>query len=182
MEERAKARVILGHYASVFTKDLVPGPRVVKYCGVLRDPAARVVSHYNFNVEDKWVRAGNGVPEWSWWYRGQKRNFVCRWIKENFLKENTNDVADEQMFDDVTRLLSSFWLLGLTEDYETFSDMLCADVGVVATGGVRSNVAGEHYPRRAVVTPEIAEQVYRDHPVDKALYDWVRARVGTSKT
>jgi len=176
-EERAKARVILGHYASVFTKDLVPGDREVKYCGMLRDPASRVVSHYNFNVENKWVRAGKDAPAWDWWYRGQKRNFVSRWIKENFLKQSIEGVSDETLYEDMIGLLSSFWLLGAAERYQSFADALCADVGVPPTGGARSNVAGEHYPKRAVVTPEIAETVYRDHPVDKAVYDWLIARV-----
>ena len=39
------------------------------------------------------------------------------------------------------------------------------------------NAAGDRYPPRAVTTPEIAEAVYRDHPVDKAVYDWVLVRL-----
>jgi hypothetical protein len=176
-QERAKARVILGHDASVFTKDLVPGERAVKYCGMLRDPASRMVSHYNFNVEFKWVRAGKDAPDWTWWSRGQKRNFMCSWIKENFLREPVEGVTEAALYEDITRLLSSFWLLGVSERHQAFADALCADIGIATTNGARVNAAGDRYPQRAVMTPEIAEAVYRDHPVDKAVYDWVLARL-----
>jgi hypothetical protein len=176
-EERAKARVILGHKANITTKDLVPGARVAKYCGMLRDPAARMVSHFNFNVEYKWVRAGKDAPAWDWWYRGQKRNFMCRWIKEQFALESMEGLSDEALFDDVTRLFETFWLLGVVEHFDAFADALFADIGIESVRNSRVNAAGEDYPRRAHVTPEVTETVYRDHPVDKAVYDWVRARI-----
>jgi hypothetical protein len=175
--ERGEARVIFGHYASVFTRDLVPGERAVKYSGLLRDPASRLVSHYNFNVEDKWIKQGKGVPDWSWWYRGQKRNFVCRWIKENFLREPVEGVSDEVMYEDVTRLLGSFWLLGVVERFDEFAQRLCHDIGIPPpASGQRRNASGVDHPQRLRLSDEIAETVYRDHPVDKAVYDWVCAR------
>lgn len=176
--ERAHARVLHGHHLTSKSHLLVPEPRVVKYAGLLRDPASRMVSHYNFNVELKWVRKGQEAPDWAWWYRGQKRNYVCRWIKETFLGLPFDESQpDEALFAEITGVLEGFWLLATLPHFDTFVTRLYADIGVPPPTPRRVNVAGRAYPARVVLDDAISAAISRDHPVDCAVYDWVHGRM-----
>lgn len=175
--ERARARVLHGHHVTRHSHEHVPGARTVKHAGLLRDPASRMVSHYNFNVELKWVRKGQAAPDWAWWYRGQKRNFVCRWIKENFLGLPFDETQpDESLFAEITGALEGFWLLATLPHFDAFAARLYADIGVPPPTPRRVNVAGRAYPARVALDDEIRLVVSRDHPVDCAVYDWAHRR------
>lgn len=175
--ERAQARAIVGHDLSIHTPNLVPGDRTVKFVGMFREPAARIVSNYNYNVQRKWVDIGNGVPEWPWWYRGQKRNFISRWMKTKFLALPFDEQqTDEALFEEIAAALNLFWLLGTMPHFEAFTAKLHADIGVPPASKERWGVGGRHYPIRLTLDPQIEEMVARDHPVDCAIYDLVRQR------
>ena len=176
-EDRAGALVLLGHHANIDTPKLAPGNPRVKFSAMFREPAARLVSHYNFHVEIKRAKTGKDVLDWDYWYRGQKRNFVCRWIKQNFLLRSFDDTqSDEALFAEIAEALDSFWLLGTMPHFHAFVSRLYADIGVPPPSDRRSNIAGRDYPARISVTEEIRDAVYRDHPVDCAIYDMVHAR------
>ncbi len=176
--DREQVRVLAGHDLSIHTPDLVPGNRNVKFVGMFRDPAARMVSNYNYNVQRKWEDVGKPAPDWAWWYRGQKRNFISRWIKEKFLARTFDEgQSDESLFEEIAAALDGFWLLGTMPHFDAFVAKLHADIGLPPASEDRWSVAGRNYPVRLTLSEDIQRQVARDHPVDCAIYDLVQRRV-----
>lgn len=176
--ERALARVLAGHHLTVHTPKLVPGERKVKYAGLFREPASRMVSHYNFNVEIKWERRGKAAPGWDGWIAARRRNFVSLWIKERFLARPLDGgQSDESLFKEISEALDTFWLLGTMSHFDAFVAQLYADIGVPPATPGRANVAGRNHPVRLTLNEEIQARVRQDHPVDCAIYDLVQQRV-----
>lgn len=175
--ERAQVRVLAGHDLSIHTPALVPGTRNVKLVGMFREPAARMVSHYNFTCQFKFAKDGKTPPDWGRWYGGMQRNFISRWIKQKFLARPFDAAqSDEALFDEIVSELERFWMLGTMAHFDAFAARLYADVGVPPSSQAPSNVGGRSYPILLSMNPEIEAQVRGDHPVDCAIFDWVQAR------
>ncbi len=106
---------------------LLPG-RTLREITTLRDPAERMISHYNFwmNVLEK---RGEPLPTFEEWYADEPRNYQTHWLARNYLQLDVKTLPESRILDEVSRLLDSFWLvctLRLSRVTFSCSGMRCA--------------------------------------------------------
>lgn len=145
--ERVRVRVLAGHDLTIHAPSLVPGPRKVKLVGMFRDPATRMVSHYNFTCQFKFAKDGKTPPGWARWHGGMQRNFISRFIRQKFLARPFDEKqSDEALFDERVAALDRFWMLGTMAHFDAFAARLYTDLGVPPSSQPPSDVRGRTIP------------------------------------
>jgi len=168
IEERLRARVILGHEVSRFTADLVPG-RIPRFITFLRDPASQIVSHYNFQAEVASME-GSPVPDFDAWYANRPRNPQAMWILSHFLQVNPAALqTTEQVLQAVNATLDCFYLVGATESLVSDVKPVLDALGVPSEIP-RRNRGGVHYDKRLELSDALREQLERENAIDVSLY------------
>lgn len=185
-EERARALVLAGHQLSYGAHRLVPGEREPRYFTVLRDPAERCVSLYNF----RWSRghAPDSFDEWyHGWYRANQSDYQTRFLAERLYRMNLPERA-EQRLAMAQQLLDLCWFVTTTECWNEGLDHLFAAMGLPGDwrhfrkAGASIELPSSHPSQGEVVKQRfVADETTRamllaDSPLDVALVDWVRAR------
>jgi len=171
VEDRQRARVVLGHYVTHLSYTLVPGktPRHVTF---LREPAEMLVSYYNFEMEQR-RKNGQPIDPFEQWYGG-KRNVMTHWLHTHFMGRQSTDV-DVSVLNTVIDTLDRFWFVGVTEHISDDAPRLLARMGI-ATDIERANVAGVHYPRTLSLSEDLRERLNAENPFDVQLHEYGRAR------
>jgi hypothetical protein len=165
--ELARVRVVFGHDVRLGDAARLGG-RAIRWVTCLRPPAARLVSHYNWEMGQR-DEAGRPVEAFEGWCARQRRNWMTRWLHEQLLGGDPA-VSDEAAFDAVAAALDRFWLVCTTEDFEAGMRRLTESLGLPPIAK-RTNAAGEAYPMRAALTGAIEERVARAHPLDVRLHE-----------
>lgn len=175
-EELARVRVVSGHDVDGATHELFPGVEP-RYITILRDPAARLVSMYNYRMS----APGAEVVPFDDWYGDVGPNPMTRWLRRRFAKgESFSTLLDS---------LRGFWFVGVTEHLDDDLPGLFEAIGV-PRGHERKRVAGGDdglsgldFPddRREVrlrveVDDRIRDLVERDHPKDVRLWRFAERR------
>lgn len=116
--ERARARVLAGHEVTVGDHDQVPGAEA-RYLTILRDPADRILSAYNFQMHQQQTYE----PFWEW-YESYPRNNAYKWLKRAFGLEG--DLPPSAVMERLDRL----WFVGVTEHLDDDLPHLFHKIGV----------------------------------------------------
>lgn len=185
-EERARAEILSGHQTWYGIDRLVPRPREARYFTVLRDPAERCVSLYNF----RWSR-GHAPDDFDIWYRdyylAEQRNYMVRFFAEALYGAALPE-DDAQRLAMAQQLLTRCWFVTTVDRWNEGLDFLCDAMGIPADWQ-HHRAAGDSAPlpashpsqsevvaRRLILDDDLRARIRADSPGDVALVDWVRAR------
>jgi hypothetical protein len=170
--ERAAAKVIFGHGVVRRHAEFVPG-KTLREITTLRDPAERMVSHYNFwmNVLEK---RGEPLPSFEEWYAGEPRNYQTHWLARNYLQLDVETLPESRILDEVSRLLDSFWLVCTLPTFESDIQLLWDALGLPAMSS-RQNVTGVTHNKRFELDPALRRRLAEENASDETLYQkWLQ--------
>ena len=146
------------HHAALF-----PG-RPLREVVFIREPAARVVSHYNFSTTMR-LRNGRPVIPFDQYVAEYPANQMT-----NFLAKRLGIAKSQHLLNSVFAELSSFWLVGRTESLDQLAPRLFGDMGLEPVMPRRSNVSGLTIERHVTLDPDLVEQLRHHHPHDVMLH------------
>ncbi|GJM37529.1 MAG: hypothetical protein DHS20C19_08960 [Acidimicrobiales bacterium] len=161
--ERAKLRAISGHPVTRPMARFFPG-RALREVVILREPAARLVSLYNFNMT-MWARRGEPVIGFEEFLDGLPTDQMTAKLTGCFGFERLRFRLDDLLYE-----LSKLWFVGRTENLDALLPLLFAEMGVATKPTGRSNVTGVHIDRRLELTPDLAAELQARNPTDVKLY------------
>ena len=183
--ERAQARVLAGHNVSYGIHRLVTGNRQARYISVLRDPAERCISLYNY----LWSR-GQAPDDFGEWYRHFYRldqsNFQTRFLAEKMVDAAQPEVGKEQLRMAI-RLLEKCWFVTTTDEWNEGLDLVFSEMGLPGDwtpyrkAGASVALPESHPARGEIIerrfVPDIATraEIGVDSPFDAELVAWVRS-------
>lgn len=186
LAEREAARVLSGHRAMAGMHALLPG-REPRYFTIVRDPAERCVSLYNFRRSrgdtdldfDEWYSAD---------YLSRYRNSAVRFYAERVFGDSTGD-DPETNHAIARRLLERCWLVTVLPRLDDVLALLSkaldipADWTVVRSAGGDKALELPHHPangerisRYVQVDDAIRERVWHDSAQDVRLWQWAAER------
>ena len=166
----AKARILAGHQMRYGIHQMVPG-RDPRYFTVLRDPADRILSVYNFRMQQEEA----DVPFFEW-FESYPRNNTYKWMKRAFALEG--DVKP----DAVMQRLDDFWFVGVTEHLNDDLPALFTRFGVPAEWiDQRASVTDKREVDRQLSVPRMfrwamGNVVYRKLEMSEELRERIHAR------
>jgi Sulfotransferase family len=184
-EERARAQVLAGHQLGWGIHRLVPGTRDVRYFSVLRDPAERCVSLYNY----RWSRGHAPDDFHIWyrdWYRPEQSNFQTRFLAER-LYDGQLPEAPDQWLAMAETLLKQCWFVTTTDRWNEGLDHIFDAMGLPADWQhyrkageslalpVSHPAQSEKLARRFAADAETSAMIAADSSLDVKLVAWVRA-------
>lgn len=201
-----KVRFIIGHATYYGIHKLVPNKNP-KYFIFLRDPAERLVSHYNAKMMDE----KNPIP-FDEWYKNQIKNEMVHFLDLKFKGSESSRIHTPKFFMPIIRRLNYkttyliqtviFNLLGLNkkndpkklENAKRLLD-LCWFVGIIENSDedvpFLFNALGIKNPKWEKVTlrkkiikidDKLREKIYRENPLDVELYKYaLQLRKGAKK-
>jgi hypothetical protein len=175
--QRQRARVILGHHVTKDTHELVPGktPRHVVF---LREPAATVVSHYNFQMHLRRGR-GQGVPSFDEWYRSARPNMMTRSIYHGFLRHLYPRRVTPRELRKANAVLETFHFVGCTEHMSRDVPILLRRMGITGRPDP-ANVSGVHFQSVLSLDPELRRDLNARNAIDLELYELWKDRLDES--
>ena len=173
-EERSRVRVITGH-GTYFGIHQMFGDRPPRYLTIVRDPADRIVSTYNF-------RAARGGEDDFWtWYAGFPRNAGLKWLRKRL---NGPRTAGE-----ILEALRGFWFVGATEHLDEDLPDLFATLGLPTewrnrrVAGADGDLKGLDHPdegrrvaKRMIVNDDLRARLHEDNAKDLRLYRFALRR------
>jgi len=177
-EERARARVILGHRVNHQTHLLVPG-KVPRYAIFLREPAELIVSSYNFEMRYQRAPGEAVVPFDQWYTEGRKRNLMAHWLLEHFLQRPPSRI-DTAAVRAVETSLKSFWFVGISEYLDRDAPLLLRRIGITATLE-RANVSGVHHPKLFTLDDSLRSTLNGESDIDMEIYQTWLNRLDRSR-
>ncbi len=165
--ERSKARVVFGHNVDRFTPELVPNCEV-RFVTFLREPAAQIVSNYNFQMESN-RREGKTIPDFESWYSPRPRNPHISWMFGHFLHVPwTPQLSRHDVVETVAATLRCFYLVGRTEKLSDDVKPIFEDLGF-PTEFPRRNQTGKDFAQQLVPTDELMNRLRAENDLDYAL-------------
>jgi hypothetical protein len=178
-QERRLARVILGHYVTKDTHTLVSG-KTARHVLFLREPAQRLLSHYNSNMHEHRL-ASRPIVDFEAWYNDTKRgNMMTRWVYVHFMQERDPGNIDRQTLAKVMKALKAFWFVGCTEFLDHDAPLLFKRIGVQGTLEP-SNFSGVRFPKVKELDPALRERLNHDNPLDLELYQYWKDKIDESR-
>jgi hypothetical protein len=175
-EERAHARVILGHHVTADTHRLVP-QKSPRYITFLRDPAALLVSLYNYTRDYRPAdRPPVSLEQWLTHKRKPRENFMTRFLFENFLQNKPGSKLSGSALREINAALERFWFVGLTEYLDRDAPRLLERMNV-PNDLQRTNVAGVDYKKSVTLDDSLRTELYERNPLDVELYRYWEARL-----
>jgi hypothetical protein len=165
-----RVRAVVGHGVDGSTADLVAG-REARYFTVIREPAERLVSLYNFQVS----RSGTDLGFWEWHERFGANRMTRR------LRKALDAGSPAELRDTLRR----FWFVGVTEHLHDDLPHLFAAIGVPVTWTNRRvtgagddlddlDMGREMYPLRHHIeaTDELLDLLRERNARDLRLYEF----------
>ena len=164
-EQRAGLHAVGGHPLN-FEFDALFPDRLKKEIIVLREPAARIVSHYNFTST---MRERRGEPPLDLEaFITEHANFQTRAILTRFgLRHPMKPLSD------ALHRLTRCAFVGRTVDLDDTLPILFEAIGMSPEVKGRSNVTGETINRYVELTPALAARLRAESPLDVMLYSAV---------
>lgn len=182
---RSRIKVISGHRSYYGIHHLVPN-KTPKYFTIIRDPAQRCASRYNFNRS-----RGKISASFEDWYANvcvsQHRNAICQFLAERVMNRRLSS-NHKQNFRLARQLLDLCWHVCLTENLSNdlryvFSEMgLPTDFVSHRVAGKAGNaLAGLDHPQKGeviqshyVLSDEMRSRIQKDNLWDVRLYEYAR--------
>jgi hypothetical protein len=165
--DRSEALVLFGHGVAKKHADFVPG-RTLREITTLRDPAERMLSHYNFwmNVLEK---RGKPLMSFEDWYAAEPKDYQIRWIAETYLQTNVSRMSPREIADIAMEALDSFWLVCTLPTFESDIQLLWDALSLPPLAS-RQNVSGVTHKLRFEMTDALRHQVIEENALDVELY------------
>jgi hypothetical protein len=162
---RDRLRFVAGHTVDHGLADLF-APRRVREIVLLRDPAERIVSHYNFFVTrpERATRPTIGFEEW--YERLHRRDFSVKWLAQRFGTKNNLDSVAER--------LSTCTFVARTPKLSHALPILLEAMGLRPEVPPRSNVTGVHHAQILALDGALRDRLARENPGDSMLYRMAR--------
>jgi hypothetical protein len=177
-EERARAKVILGHNVHKDVHKLVPG-KIPRHITFLREPAETLLSYYNFQMSLE-HSSDRPAVEFDQWYDSTKRdNMMTRWFYKQFMRERDPGPLTRRILEAVVKVLRDFWFVGCTEHLDRDAPVLFKRMGI-AGSLERVNVAGVHFEKFKTLDPSLRRRLQQDNPLDVELYEYWKNRLDES--
>jgi hypothetical protein len=174
---RAQTRMIFGHGVKRRFCDMVPGkaPREII---TLREPAERMISHYNFWMH---IRERRGLPVISFdeWYRTEPRDYQIFWIAFNYLELDFWLYSPgDGLHDLVDSALEEFWMVSTLETFTKDMQVLMKELALPEIAERKNVGGGVRFPKRVSLTDDLRARLREENPSEYRLYDkWLeRAR------
>lgn len=179
-EERNRARVLTGHRARYGIHQLVPD-RTPRYVTVQREPAARIMSTYNFRMQRFDVD-----EDFDEWYAQYPRNNAFKWMR------NALNLPGSQSFAEVADRVRELWFVGVTEHLNDDLPDLFRHFGAPSDAWINQRTStpdetqveeslqlpkadrwtkGNPTLQRETLTPELRERLNGDNKRDVKLYE-----------
>jgi len=162
---RKQLLAIIGHPVSRRFVELFPD-RPVREVVFVREPAARIVSHYNFRVNTA-LRRKKEAPTFEKFLERIGPNAVTRFLSER-LGVATNGPSQ---LSDLLQELAKFWMVGVTENLDQRLPTLFNAMGLPADVPPRGNVTGITVKRHLLLTPGLRDELQASNPLDMMLFD-----------
>lgn len=159
----ARVRVFCGQHIEFGLHDAVSRP--VSYFTLLREPVARVLSHYDFAHKSRRVPDGMSLP-------GRIAAHVEANLQTRLMAgppERTASLLPDERLELAVRNLRSCAVVGLTERFDESLLMLKKTYGWRMPFYERRNV-GKHRLARAAIPDGVIRQIEADNRLDAALY------------
>ncbi len=166
--ELERIEVLFGHDVSLAATRRLAG-RELKFVTCLRDPASRMVSHYNWEMHQREF-SDRPTPDFEEWYVGRERNWITCWLGRVFLGLPVERMPENELLARVTEELRKFWIVGTTDDFKRSMRPLTNTLGLPPVRR-SANAAGKMYPNRFQLTPEWSERIAADNPADVNLVE-----------
>ncbi len=185
-QDRAKAKVLSGHQVYFGIDSLVPEARDVRYFTVLRDPAERCVSLFNFR-RSRGKAEGNFQAWYEGYYDPRHRNFMVRYFAERLVGLDLPK-APAQQLGLARTLIERCWFVTTTDAWDAGLALVSDDMGIAHDWqNYRSAdqpiilpsshpTGSETLHRHFTLDDETRRLIYADSALDLALYRWVQAR------
>jgi len=172
-ERLAVIRVFHGHGVGRFILDRLPrGP--ISELVVLREPAARIISHYNFKVARQALGRNQSIS-FERFLLQTPPDFTLR-----FLCTRLGYPVDARALDRVIHALSGMYVLTTTE-VDAAVKALSRAFGIPDIAP-RRNVSGVDFPIQLEANPELVERLRQLNPLDTILFETAREMGPTSIT
>lgn len=162
-QQRADLRAVGGHPLTRDFGSLFP-ERVIREVVLVREPASRLVSHYNFRAT-MCERDGRPVPSFD--------EFNARFAPNpltGFLARRLVIPHGPTMLSGILAALSSIWMVGTTESLDDLTPTLFSCLGLDPEVALRTNVSGDTIDRHQTLDPELADRLRAEAPLDVMLY------------
>lgn len=165
MEDRDRLRVVTGHRVNWETAALFAGRDLWEFT-VLRDPAERMVSHFNF---DTFMSKKRGVEPSSFedWYQTRPENEMSTYLAQR-LGARPKALAGR---------LAQLDFIGETSAIDQWLPLLLSFVGLPASTPKRANVTGVDHDRVLQLDAPLRSRIEADHPDDVELFRLAQRRL-----
>jgi hypothetical protein len=186
-EERSRIRVLAGHQVFYGIHDLIPG-RDPRYITIIRDPATRALSVFNFRQATG--RTEDDDVSFEEWVEGYPTNSTLKWFQRRLDAETVEEVMEI--------LRSKFWFVGATEHLDEDLPSVFRAIGVPdewvnlrvtpLPGDTAPDLSHRAHPfgtgeksdqvisRVARLTPELADKIRGDNARDRRLHRFALRR------
>ena len=175
-ELRARTRVIFGHGVKRRHRLLVPG-KAAREIITLREPADRMVSHYNFWMH---IHERRGLPiiTFDEWYANEPRNYQVFWIAQNYLELDHWLYPEENLHDIVDSALEEFWMVSTLETFTRDMQVLMKELALPEISERKNVGGGVRFKKLVSLTDDLRARLRAENATEYRLYDkWLeRAR------
>lgn len=176
LENKLKAKIILGHCANPHNiKELIPF-RDVRYITYFREPSARIVSRFNYSRSVGMVNPQKTFDQ-DFKARGFLQTqlsffmyFFLGWTEENILASYKKDQGKDLMKIALEEI-GQFFFIGLHHSYKEDTLQLTNHLGIPPVTKSH-NISGQDHPKAVSLTPEISAAFYERFPIE---YDFFEA-------
>jgi hypothetical protein len=165
LHELERIRVFQGHGVGRFIADLLPDDAFSEMV-VLREPAARIISHYNFRASPASLQPIGDLTFESFLLTFPP-DFMLR-----FLCSRLGYPVNSRSLDRIIHDLAGMYAL-TTVDMDAAIVAVSRSLGV-STKARRRNVTGIDFPARLVPDPELIQRLRQLNPLDAILFEAVR--------
>lgn len=176
-ELRARTRVIFGHGVKRRHRLLVPG-KSAREIITLREPADRMVSHYNFWMH---IHERRGLPiiTFDEWYANEPRNYQVFWIAQNYLELDHWLYPEENLYDIVDATLEEFWMVSTLETFTRDMQVLMKELDLPEISERKNVGGGVRFKKLVSLTDDLRARLRAENVTEYRLYDkWLeRARM-----
>jgi hypothetical protein len=165
--ERDRLRSLGGHPLTRDFAELFP-ERTIREVVFIREPAARMVSHYNWRCTMQ-ALDGAPVPSFEEFLSEASDNPIT-----GFLGKCLGLTARKLQLSAILAELVGMWMVGTTESMDALAPALFGAMGLEPAVPERSNATGVTIERHLTLTPDLADAIRAESPEDVALYEACR--------
>jgi hypothetical protein len=165
-DQLERLRAIGGHPLTVKFHSLF-ADRSKREIVVVREPAARIVSHYNFSSTQR-ERRSELPLDFEEFLTSQTNLQTKRLVNHFGLLPRSRRLLDKVLY-----RLTRCAFVGRTDNLDQTLPLLFGAIGISSEVKGRSNVTGENINRYVELTPSLSARLQAENPLDVMLYSAV---------